>query len=391
MRFDVPNVGDPSGAFAGAIFPDNFGRHLRGFDALTFWAKATRAATINEIGFGIDFEANKFATIKSDLLLNTGWSKYIIPIPDPAKLVREKGMFIYAAGPENGDGFSFWVDELKFEKLGTIAQPQPAIFNGVDRVESSFLDVQIPITGLTQTFNLASGANQTVAAAPAYFTFSSTDVDVARVSESGIISMVGVGEAKITALLNGVKAKGSLMVDVSGSFELAPVPPLRGPENVVSVFSDAYDNVPVDYYNGFFTPDGQTTQGGADINVNGDNIIRYTDLNFVAIKTVNTLNASNMTHYHIDVQVEDAQLGANDFLRILLVDAGPDNIVGTGDDTEASVEFRSPVLVPGQWSSLDIQLSDFIGLNTSNLALYFFVSDATISNILVDNIYFYKE
>lgn len=391
MRFDVPNVGDPSGSFAGAVFPDNFGRDLRGFDALTFWAKATRAATINEIGFGIDFEDNRFATIKRNLVLNTGWVKYTIPIPDPSKLVREKGMFIYAAGPEDGEGFTFWVDELQFEKLGTVAQPQPAIFDGEDRVENTFLDVQIPITGLTQTFSLASGANETVSAAPSYYDFNSTDPDVARVSESGIVTMVGTGTATVTALIDGVKAKGSLSVEVGGSFDLAPIPPPRAPENVISVFSDAYNNVPVEYYNGFFVPDGQTTLGGANLNINGDNIIRYTDLNFVAIKTVNSLNASAMTHYHLDIQVEDAQLAPNDFLRILLVDAGPDNIIGTADDTEAFVEFRSPLLVPGQWTSLDIPLSDFIGLNTSNLALYFFVSDSTISNILVDNIYFYKE
>lgn len=391
MRLDVPNFDDPSGSYAGAIFPDNGGRDLSGYDALTFWAKATRAATVNEIGFGINFGENKYAVIKQNLRINTGWTKYTIPIPDPSKLTLEKGMFIYAAGPENGNGFSFWVDELKFEKLGTVAQPQPAIFNGVDRVESSFLDVQVPITGLTQTFNLASGVNQTVTAAPGYFTFSSSDVDVARVSESGIVTMVGLGKAYITALLDGVKATGSLTVDVSGSFDLAPIPPGRLPQNVISVFSDVYDNVPVDYYNGYFTPDGQTTLGGADININGDNIIRYTNLNFVAIKTVNTLNASAMTHYHLDIQVEDAQIVANDFIRILLLDAGPDNIIGTADDTEGFVEFRSPELVSGKWASLDIPLASFSGLNTSNLALYFFISDATLSNILVDNIYFYKE
>lgn len=391
MRFDVPNVGDPSGSYAGAIFPDNFGRDLREFDALTFYAKATRAATVNEIGFGIDFEANKFPAIITNLVLNTGWTKYTIPIPDPSKLVREKGMFIYSAGPENGVGFTFWIDELQFENLGTIAQPQPAIFNGEDRVENTFLDVQIPVTGLSQTFNLESGTNQTVVPAPAYFDFSSTDPDVARVSESGIVTMVGTGTATITGLIDGVKAKGSLTVEVGGSFDLAPIPPPRTPENVISVFSDAYANVPVEYYNGFFTPDGQTTQGGADLNINGDNIIRYSNLNFVAIKTINTINASAMTHYHLDIQVEDPQLAPNDFLRILLVDAGPDNVVGTADDTEASVEFRSPILISGEWASLDIPLSDFVGMNTSNLALYFFVSDATISNILVDNVYFYKE
>ncbi|TVR36041.1 MAG: hypothetical protein EA390_01030, partial [Balneolaceae bacterium] len=51
MRFDVPNVGDPDGAFAGAIFrDDNGGRNLTSFNALTFYAKGTKAGTINDIG-----------------------------------------------------------------------------------------------------------------------------------------------------------------------------------------------------------------------------------------------------------------------------------------------------------------------------------------------------
>ncbi|MDM9632607.1 hypothetical protein [Robiginitalea aurantiaca] len=391
MRFDIPNFGDPSGSFAGAVFPDMGGRDLSDYDALTFWAKASKATSINEIGFGVDFGENKYRVNIPNLRVGTGWSKYTIPIPDPFKLTVEKGLFFYAAGPEDGDGFTFWIDELQFEKLGTLGQPKPAIFNGEDRVETTFLDVQIPVTGLTQTFNLASGGNQTVSAAPAYFNFSSTDNEVARVSESGVISIVGTGTATITALLAGVKAAGSLTLEVEGSFETAPVPPARNPEDVISVFSDAYADVPVEYYNGFFIPDGQTTLGGADINIGGDNVIRYTNLNFVAIRTQNTVNASEMTHYHLDIQVEDQQIAPGDFLRILLVDAGPDNVIGTEDDTEASVEFQAPTLISRQWVSLDIPLSDFVGLNTENLALYFFVSDATISNILVDNIYFYKE
>ena len=178
---------------------------------------------------------------------------------------------------------------------------------------------------------------------------------------------------------------------MEGSFQTAPLPPARNPEDVISVFSDAYANVPVEYYNGFFTPDGQTTLGGADINIGGDNVIRYTDLNFCGYQ--NTEHGQCQCHDALPSRfvVEDQQISDGDFIRILLVDAGPDNVIGTGDDTEASVEFDNQNLVSREWVSLDIPLSDFVGLNTGNLALYFFVSDATISNILVDNIYFYKE
>ena len=126
MRIDVPNNGDPKGGYAGAIFRDLNGRDLSEFDALTFWAKASQAATISEIGFGVDFGEDKYVVTQQNLRISTTWTKYSIPIPDPYKLTLEKGMLFYSAGPENNNGYSFWIDELQFEKLGTIAQPKPA-------------------------------------------------------------------------------------------------------------------------------------------------------------------------------------------------------------------------------------------------------------------------
>ena len=390
MRFDVPNFGDPQGAFAGAIFPDYGGRDLSGYDALTFWAKASKAASINEIGFGQDFRENKYQVNKQNLRVSTAWAKYIIPIPDPSKLLVENGMFWYSEGPEDGDGYSFWIDELQWEKLGTVAQPRPAIYNGEDIQSTTLVGIQSSVTGLTQTFNLPSGGDQTVNAAPSYFTFSSSDTNVATVNELGVITPTGEGVTEITAQLNGVLAAGSLQLTVQGEFEFAPAPPARDPADVVSVFSDAYASAAIDYYNGFFIPDGQTTQGAAPIVIGNEEIMEYTDLNFVALKTLNTVNASAMTTYHVDLYVQDDQIDPGDFLRVLLLDAGPDALLGTGDDTEASIQITTPQLVAGEWISLDIPLSSFAGLNTSNLSLFFLISDATVSDVFVDNIYFYR-
>jgi hypothetical protein len=395
MRFDVPNVGDPGGAFAGAIFPDG-GRNLTDYDALTFWAKASQGATINEIGFGNDFGENKFLVTLNNLRINTTWTKYIIPIPDPSKLVFEKGMFWYAEGPEGGNGYTFWIDELKYEKLGTVAQPRPAIFNGEDRIETTFIGANVTIAGLTQTFNLASGLNQTVSTAPAYFTFKSSDVGVAKVNERGIVSIVGAGTAEITATLNGVRANGSLTIESLGVFTAAPAP-IRNPANVISVFSNAYTNIPVDFYNGFFAP-FQTTLGGADLTINGDNIIQYTNLNFVATEFKNpTANVSQMTHFHVDLFISEP-IAPTDFITVQLGDFGSNAAFGGGDDTNGQVKFTGAALTSNQWISLDIPLSSFTGLTgRSNMAQIFFISAdgtsnnvPTISTILVDNMYFYK-
>ena len=94
MRFDVPVEGDPAGAYAGAIFrDDNGGRNLTQYDALTFWAKATQSAKINDIGFGQDFGENKFEVSKRGLQLTTNWVKYVIPIPDASRLIKKKECF----------------------------------------------------------------------------------------------------------------------------------------------------------------------------------------------------------------------------------------------------------------------------------------------------------
>jgi hypothetical protein len=400
MRFDVPNVGDPSGAFAGAIFPDNGGRDLSGYDALTFWAKATQSATINEIGFGNSFGENKFLTTLTNMRINTSWTKYTIPLPDPSRLTLEKGMFWYAEGPENGNGYTFWIDELKFEKLGTVAQPRPAIFNGQEKVETTFIGVNTSLSGLTQTFNLVSGQNQTVSVGPAYFNFTSSNPAVAIVDDKGVVTIVGTGNAKITAELNGIEAKGSLTIQSLGQFVQPPTPPTRNAADVISIFSDAYTNIPVDFYNGFFAP-FQTTLGGAGLTINGNNIIQYTNLNFVATEFKNpTINVSQMTHFHVDIQIREA-IVPTDFISVQLGDFGPNNAFGGGDDSSGTVKFNnasSPPLSSNQWISLDIPLSSFTTLtNKNNLAQIFFISAdgtsgnvATISTILVDNMYFYK-
>jgi hypothetical protein len=61
-------------------------------------------------------------------------------------------------------------DELKFEKIGTIAQPRPST-NGQDKVETQFKGNSVDMAnyGLTQTFNLESGLNQTVIQHPLIF------------------------------------------------------------------------------------------------------------------------------------------------------------------------------------------------------------------------------
>lgn len=102
MRFEVPDQNDPYGAYAGGSFFTSVARDLSGYDALTFWAKASQPVTVGVFGFGNDFGANMYQVALNNVPVNSNWKKYIIPIPDPSKLKAEKGMFYYSAGPING-------------------------------------------------------------------------------------------------------------------------------------------------------------------------------------------------------------------------------------------------------------------------------------------------
>ncbi len=381
MRFEVPDVNDPRGAYAGGAFFTSVGRDLSGYNALTFWAKASQAATIDVVGFGNDLGASKYQVTIPNLAVNSNWKKYIIPIPDPSRLTMERGMFFYSEGPENERGYTFWIDEVKFEKLGTLAHPRHVILNGQEQVETSFIGISKTIGGLKSVFNLPTGVDQEVNAAPAYFEFISSNTSIATVDETGKVTVTGgPGNARITARVGATAAAGSLTIQSEGNFQPAPRP-TRPSANVISIFSDAYPNVPVDYYNGYWAP-YQTTQS-ADFTVNGDNVLHYTDFNFVGIQFSSpTINASSMTHFHVDVLIPST-LTSNARLKMEIVNSGSG---GTGAFTTTI-----PVGLSRQWVSLDIPLANFAGLTSrANLFQIIFVDDSNnIPSFYADNIYFY--
>lgn len=393
MRFDVPNATDPQGNYAGGILRvDGAGRNLTDFDALTFWAKASQGVTIGEIGFGEDFYPNKYITTMTNISLGTAWTKYIIPIPNASKLLQEKGMFRYSAGTQgtNGAGYTFWIDELKFEKLGTILPLQASIMNGNNITRSTFVGVTSTITGALATFNMPNGINQSVAISPAFLNFSSSNPSVATVNDAGVVTPIAAGTATITAKFNGQPATGSLIINCTGAYVNAPIPTLS-PNNVISIFSDTYTNVPVNYYNGYWQP-WQTTESN-NFSVLGDNVLNYTNFNFVGIEFSSpTVNANSMTHIHLDAFIP-GPIAPGRQLRVIVVDFGANGVFGGGDDTRHSTTFTATTttaVVSQNWISIEIPFSAMPGLlSRSNLA-QIILEGGDNSILYVDNIYFHN-
>jgi hypothetical protein len=387
MRFDVPDANSPNGSYAGGVFFSKTGRDLSGFNALTFYIKSNQAATIGTIGLGNDLGENKYVVSISNIPVTAAWKKVIIPIPDPGKLTAERGLLYYAAAPINDRGFTFWIDEVKYENLGTLLPVESSIMNGANSSITTFVGVTSTITGLTSTFNLPTGVNQSVNLSPAYFNFRSSNTAVASVNAAGVVTSLSAGTSVITAIVGGVAAKGSLMINCNGTYTPAPTP-IRNQSNVISIFSDAYVNVPVKYYNGYWQP-WQTTLSN-DFTVNGDNVLNYTNFNFVGIEISSpTVNATSMSHIHLDAYFPGQILPGRQLI-IKVVDFGANGAPGGGDDTEHATTFTAPTLASGRWISIEIPFSAMPNLRSrSNLGQIIF--DGGDGGVMyVDNIYFFR-
>ena len=397
MRFDIPSDGDPEGGYGGGIFFDPNGRNLSEYNVLSFWGRASQAATIDELGFGL-FETEKYRTSINNIAFSTAWTQYFIILPVPARLTAEQGIFYFVDTPDNGAGYSFWVDDVKYEQLGTVDQIRPVIQGGNNTTIQAFVGQVLSPTGLGLSFSLPNGAEQPVAAAPSYFSLSSSSeaatIRTNTATNAEEIVVANQGEAVITAMLGDIEAEGSLTLEIS-EFEPAPVP-TRDSGSVISIFSDAYRNVPVDFYNGFYAP-FQTTES-ADFTVNGDNVLNYVNYNFVGIEfnqNVPTIDGSNMTHLHVDIYIPD-DFDPASTLRINLRDFGPNDAFDGGDDAIVALVLStttSPALTKGQWISVDFDLAALP--NKRNLGQIVFDAESNESprpsSFFVDNIYLYNE
>lgn len=388
IKIDVPAPNDPNGGFIGGIFLDRGeGRNLTEYTALTFWARASTTATVGLFGFGTDFIDDKYTVNIEDTTLSTAWKKYIIPIPDPSKLVQEKGMFIFSAGTQSTGnlGYSIWLDEIRFEKLNTFAQARTSIMSGLD-VNRRVYNGEIIIDETQQTVNLGDGTELVTNIAPAYLDFHSSDPTVVQIDAQGKIIVVAAGTATITASFNGVEAAGSLIVESKGEFISAPTP-TQDAADVISIFSDTYENVNIDFYNGYWTPYQTTTS--ADFDVRGDNILVYENFNFVGHQFSDpTVDASAMTHLHMDILIPGS-LPSNAKLIVTIKDFGANGADGGGDDKTQKVTILSSQLKGDAWASIDIPLS--LSQRSKVGQFIFENGGSAVTNLYMDNVYFYKQ
>ena len=157
----------------------------------------------------------------------------------------------------------------------------------------------------------------------------------------------------------------------SEGFSLTAAPtPDKNAEDVLSIYSDAYTAATAFNFGGW----GQSTAVATET-INGDNMLKLTNYNYLGFEYLTDLDLSDMEYLHIDIlPMQAMNFGITPIMR--------------GGKTEDSQNVGT--LNVEQWNSIDIPLSQF-GFDLSYKTFQLKLDKGTGSEIVyVDNIYFWK-
>ena len=180
------------------------------------------------------------------------------------------------------------------------------------------------------------------------------DPVTANIGDTAVIQYAEAGFYDITIIVLGAAIETTTYIEESfevteilAPTESAPTPAPRQPEDVVSIFSDAYTNVTLDEL-----PTTWSSSGFQATTIGSDNIWQFSDIDFVGMVTnyAQGIDLSQMETMHIDYWVPD---GVTNELMVKIV-----NTVDGGEDIESL-----GTTVSGSWQSVELDMSGFDGGN----------------------------
>lgn len=164
----------------------------------------------------------------------------------------------------------------------------------------------------------------------------------------------------------------------------APTPTVEAAD-VISIFSDAYANVPVDTWSASWD------QADVDpYSVGGNNVMKYSNLVYAGIEfTTSPIIASGMKFFHMDVWTPDTTAAPAVF-KVKLVDFGANGVWdGGGDDVEHEVILDDGIMNTGSWVSIELELTEFTDLITRGHLAQLIISGDP-NTVFVDNVLLHR-
>lgn len=219
----------------------------------------------------------------------------------------------------------------------------------------------------TLTFNFANQATGTTALNLAY-TFNKASIFMGFGS-AGTGQTYYVDDLTFMGATTATPSPAPAPVASGDPTTNAPTP-TKAAANVISVFSDAYTNIGV---SNWFPNWGQSTVV-SDIAISGNNIKKYTNLNYQGVELMGPTNVSTMANLHIDVYSTTTDI------KVSL-------IANTTPVTEQAYTIKTTT---AGWNSFDIPLSSYSTLDKTKIFQLKFDGVTTGNTVYFDNLYFWK-
>ena len=170
----------------------------------------------------------------------------------------------------------------------------------------------------------------------------------------------------------------------------APTPPTRNAADVISLFSDAYTDINVGEWGTSWDSATITDAVIANDNVKKVNFGAFLGVDF----TGNRINATDYTHFHIDIFTTTATLEKSFNHKLsnhANQAAGETSAIQFSTTNASNPSLPNPN--PGTWISYDIPLSSFTVAGGGSLArdaIGQYLISSNLGTVYIDNIYFYR-
>ncbi len=346
-------------------------QNLAAYNAVSFWVKASAAKTLNVAGLGNNAATTVYQAEMMNIPVTTTWAKVIIPIPVPAKLSAEKGLFHFAEGGDEG-AYTIWFDNIQYENISGGVIGTPTATMTTETINKAIGDAFSP-NGLTCSFPV-NGVAKAVVPSKAYFTYTSSTPAVATISTLGVGTTLTAGTTNITAMLGAVAVTGTLTVNVAavaGPLTAAPTP-TRPANSVMSLFSNAYTDIAnTDWFPNW----GQTTVV-TEVLIATNPTKKYSNFNYQGVQFATPLNVTAMNYLHIDMWTPNCTS-----FKVSLINIPPLT------QTEQAVTL-TPTL--SGWNSFDIPLTSYNLINKTGIGQLKLEGTPAGSVAYLDNLFFFK-
>jgi beta-glucanase (GH16 family) len=203
-----------------------------------------------------------------------------------------------------------------------------------------------------------------------HYTFNISDLTGLNAEEIEFFMIFPAWEqgAGANLYIDNVEFVGATEVDAPAEAAgptIAAATPTEDEANVISIFSDAYTDVA----GTDFDPNWGQATDATQVDVAGNNTLKYASLNYQGTQFGTAQDVSAMTNVHVDFWTADATE-----LQLFLISSGP-----------VETAYSLPI-TQSDWVSVDIPLSSFTGVNLADVIQFKVVGNGTV---YFDNLYFH--